>query len=78
MGPAQSHKCADHATRFMMQAYVIESFNRTISTSAALQLFRHLKTVLQRDGLKADLSRIYKVHISLCRCRKFTNPAVWQ
>ena len=54
--------------REMMQAFVSVSFNRTTSTDAALRLLRHLKSVLQRDSLKTDLVRMYKVHISPRHC----------
>lgn len=44
-----------------MQQFVARSFSNAKSTNAALQLLHHFKSVLQRDNLKADLAKMYKV-----------------
>lgn len=44
-----------------MQQFVARSFSDAKSTNAALQLLHHFKSVLQRDNLKADLAKMYKV-----------------
>ena len=51
----------------MTQAFVADSLTRTTSTSAALQLLKHLKTVLQRDSLKTDLAKMYKVRTNFVK-----------
>ena len=53
--------CYKDVPLFLMQAFIVETFNQTTSISAALQLSCHLKTVLQRDSLKAHLTNIYEV-----------------
>ena len=47
----------------VMQAFLADLLNHTSSTSAALQLLKHSETVLQRDSLKADLAKMYKVQM---------------
>ena len=37
------------------------TLNKTKTTEAALQLLRHLGSVLQRDNLKADLAKMHAV-----------------
>ena len=45
----------------MMQQFVARSISNAKSTNAALQLLHHFRSVLQRDNLKADLAKMYKV-----------------
>ena len=42
------------------------SFDKTKTTEAALQLLRHLGSVLQRDNLKADLAKMHAVNYAPC------------
>lgn len=44
-----------------MQHFVARSFSNAKSTNAALRLLHHFRSVLQRDNLKADLAKMYKV-----------------
>ena len=49
-----------------LQTFVAASFDKTKTTEAALQLLRHLGSVLQRDNLKADLAKMHAVSQAPC------------